>query len=201
MFMIRVPEVSFQIRQKTNEMPGSEWHKMTTRDIFAGRRVVVFAVPGAFTPTCSSTHLPGYESAHDKICAYGVDDVYCVSACDSFVMNNWFSSQGIEKVRAIPDGSGEFTRKMGFLIDKSNQGMGMRSWRYSMVVTDGVVEYIFVEPGMSDNADEDPFVVSDADTMLQYLEHYKQAVEKAQAEQSEPKAAASASVGSAKPAS
>lgn len=201
MFMIRVPEVTFQIRQKTDEMPGFEWRKMTTRDIFAGRRVVVFAVPGAFTPTCSSTHLPGYEGAHEKICAYGVDDVYCVGVTDSFVMNNWFSSQGVDKVRAIPDGAGEFTRKMGFLIDKSNQGMGMRSWRYSMVVTDGVVEYIFVEPGMADNTDEDPFVVSDADTMLQYLEYYKQAQEQSETQKSEPKPAASASVGLAKPAS
>lgn len=199
MFMIRVPEVTFHVRQKTDQMPGFDWQKLTSRDIFAGRRVVVFAVPGAFTPTCSSVHLPGYETAHSEISEYGIDDIYCVSVCDSFVMNNWFSSQGIEKVRAIPDGSGEFTRKMGFLIDKSNQGMGMRSWRYSMVVTDGMVEYIFVEPGMSDNSDEDPFVVSDAQTMLQYLEQYRAA--QLQAEQTEPQPAVSASVGSARPAS
>ena len=190
--MIKVPDTTFHIRQETDQMPGYEWRKLSSRDIFAGRRVIVFAVPGCYTPTCTSSHLPGYENAWSKIREYDVSDVYCISVNDSYTMNAWFKSQGIEHVKAIPDGSGEFTRKMGFLIDKSNQGMGMRSWRYSMVVNDGIVEYLFVEPGMADNSDEDPFVISDAETMLRYLEHAKQSQAQADKTVSEPVAAASA---------
>ena len=194
MFMIRIPEVTFHIREATDQMPGYEWRKKTTRDLFASKRVVLFAVPGCYTPTCTSAHLPGYENAHSEMRSLDIDEVYCVSVNDSYTMNAWFNSQGIEHVKAIPDGSGEFTRKMGFLIDKSNQGMGMRSWRYSMVIADGVVEYLFAEPGMADNVDEDPFVVSDADTMLHYLRQYKELRSQADqhTEQAQPAAAATA---------
>ena len=169
MFWIRVPEILFYVRQKVDESPGFTWGKLSSRDIFAGRRVVVFAVPAAHSPTCSSTHLPHYEYSYDRIRELGIDDVFCISVNDSFVMENWFKSLEIEKVKPLPDGSGDFTRRMGFLVDKTNQGMGMRSWRYSMVVTDGVVENMFVEPGMCDQSDNDPFVVSDAETMVNYL--------------------------------
>lgn len=175
MFYIRIPEVTFHVRAQVSEAPGYEWRKLTTRDVFSGRRVVVFAVPGCYTPTCTSNHLPGYEAAHARIAEYGIDDIYCLSVNDSYTMNAWLTSQGVNHVKALPDGSGEFTRKIGFLVDKSNQGMGMRSWRYSMCVRDGIVEALFSEPGLADNTDADPFVASDAETMIRYLESARQA--------------------------
>jgi peroxiredoxin len=169
LFVLRVPTVTFKCRVTTDEAPGFAWKDVTTIDLFKGKRIAVFAIPGAFTPTCSSTHLPGYEAAYAEFTERLVDDVYCVSVNDSFTMNSWFKSLDIAKVKPIPDGNGEFTRKMGFLVDKENLGFGQRSWRYSMVVTDGVVENIWVEPGFKDNAENDPFEVSDAATMLAWL--------------------------------
>lgn len=168
-FTIRLPEVTFKTRVQTEESPGFTWKDVTTTDLFAGKRVVLFSLPGAFTPTCSSTHLPGFEASYRKIREQGIDEIYCLSVNDSFVMNAWFSSMGIENVKPIPDGSAEFTRKMGFLVEKDNLGFGMRSWRYAMVVNDGVVEQMFVEPGQDDNVPNDPFMVSDAEHILEYL--------------------------------
>lgn len=172
-FIIRVPEVVFKTRVQTDVQPGFAWKDVTSRDLFQGKRVVVFALPGAFTPTCSSTHLPGYEAMYKDIRSHGIDEVYCLSVNDSFTMNAWLKQVGIQQVKPIPDGTGEFTRKMGMLISKDNLGFGMRSWRYSMVIDDGVVEQMFVEPGFGDNVDDDPFVVSDAETMKRYLEQVK----------------------------
>lgn len=172
-FIIRVPEVVFKTRVQTNEQPGFAWKDVTTRDLFQGKRVVLFSLPGAFTPTCSSTHLPGYEAAFSEIKKYGISDVFCLSVNDAFTMNAWFNQMGVEHVKPIPDGSAEFTRKMGFLVHKDNLGFGVRSWRYSMVINDGVVEQMFVEPGFADNAENDPFEVSDAETILRYLEEEK----------------------------
>jgi peroxiredoxin len=173
-FIIRVPDVTFKTRVTTNQSPGFAWKDVTTVDMFKGKRVVLTALPGAFTPTCSSTHLPGFEAAYDEIREHKVDEVYCLSVNDSFTMNAWFSQLGITKVKPVPDGTGEFTRKMGFLVEKNNLGFGLRSWRYSMLVTDGVVEMMWVEPGMDDNVEGDPFYVSSAQTVLQYL---KQSIE------------------------
>jgi peroxiredoxin len=170
-FDIRVPDVTFKTRRETTEAPGFEWYDLKSQEIFENKRVVVFSLPGAFTPTCSSTHLPGYELAYDDIIAKGIDEIYCISCNDTFVMNAWMNSQDVSKVKPLPDGSGEFTRKMGFLVDKTNIGFGMRSWRYSMIVNDGLVESLFVEPGIEDNAEGDPFVVSGAPTILEYLEN------------------------------
>lgn len=169
-FDITVPFVTFKTRREIDEAPGFEWYDLTSEEIFAGKRVVIFALPGAFTPTCSSTHLPGYEMEYDKLKELGMDEVYCLSVNDTFVMNNWMSAQEVTKVKPIPDGTGEFTRRLGFLVDKSNIGFGMRSWRYSMIVNDGIVEAMFVEQGLNDNVDGDPFEVSDVYTMLEYLE-------------------------------
>jgi len=169
-FDLRVPDVTFKTRVETDESPGFIWQDLTTSEMFANRRVVVFGLPGAFTPTCSSTHLPSYDIYYDKIRACNIDEVYCVSVNDTFVMNSWFRSTDVKNVKPVPDGSGEFTRQMGLLVDKSNIGFGMRSWRYSMVVNNGVVEMMWVEPGLKDNADGDPFTVSDADTCLKWLE-------------------------------
>jgi peroxiredoxin len=164
-----VPEATFVARQKTEEAPGWIWTNLTRDEIFSRKRVVLFALPGAFTPTCSSTHLPGYETNYDEIRKLGIDEVYCLSVNDTFVMNSWMQAQGIDNVKPIPDGSGEFSRKMGMLVNKDNLGFGMRSWRYSMVVNNREIEKIFVEPGYMDNADDDPFEGSDVYTMLTYL--------------------------------
>ncbi|MHC5012305.1 MAG: redoxin family protein [Planctomycetota bacterium] len=168
----RVPDVTFKTRVRDDSVEGPNpyrWEDKTTQDIFGGRKVVVFSLPGAFTPTCSSNHLPRYDELYDEFKALGVDEVICVSVNDAFVMFRWGKDLGNENVFLLPDGNGEFTRKMGMLVDKSNLGFGMRSWRYSMLVDDCRIEKIFVEPDFSDNCPSDPFTVSDADTMLAYL--------------------------------
>lgn len=167
-----VPHVTFKTRVRNEALGGPnpyEWRDLTTDEIFKGKKVVLFALPGAFTPTCSSTHLPRYEELYDAFTAAGVDQVICLSVNDAFVMFQWARAQNVTKVFMLPDGSGEFSRKMGMLVDKSNLGFGMRSWRYSMYVDDGEIKKLFVEPDFSDNCPTDPFEVSDADTMLAYL--------------------------------
>lgn len=167
-----VPDVVFKTRVRDESVEGPNpfrWQDRTTQEIFGGKRVVLFALPGAFTPTCSSTHLPRYEELYDEIKAQGIDEVICLSVNDAFVMYQWGKAQGVEKVFLLPDGTGEFSRKMGMLVNKDNLGFGMRSWRYSMVVDDCKIEKIFIEPDFGDNCPTDPFEVSDADTMLAYL--------------------------------
>jgi peroxiredoxin len=171
-----VPDVVFKTRVRDELIGGPNpfrWQDRTTEQLFAGKRVVVFSLPGAFTPTCSTSHLPRYEELYDEFKRLGVDEVICVSVNDAFVMYQWGKQQGAQKVFLLPDGNGEFTRKMGMLVDKSNLGFGMRSWRYSMVVNNCQVEKIFIEPGYEDNCPTDPFEVSDADTMLKYLQSVK----------------------------
>ena len=154
-----VPRVAF--RTRTN----GEWKNVTTDELFKGKTVAVFSLPGAFTPTCSTTHLPRYNELAPACFANGVDAILCVSVNDAFVMNEWAAGQEADKLVMIPDGNGEFTEGMGMLVDKADLGFGKRSWRYSMLVKDGVVEKMFVEP----NKPGDPFEVSDADTMLNYI--------------------------------
>ncbi|MFB2644708.1 peroxiredoxin [Raphidiopsis sp. BLCC-F218] len=171
-----VPDVVFKTRVRDELIGGPNpfrWQDRTTEQLFAGKRVVVFSLPGAFTPTCSTSHLPRYEELYDEFKSLGVDEVICVSVNDAFVMYQWGKQQGAEKVFLLPDGNGEFTRKMGMLVEKSNLGFGMRSWRYSMVVNNCQIEKIFIEPGYEDNCPTDPFEVSDADTMLKYLQSVK----------------------------
>ncbi|TAE57076.1 MAG: peroxiredoxin [Nostocales cyanobacterium] len=167
-----VPDVVFKTRVRDESIGGPNpfrWQDRTTKELFAGKRVVVFSLPGAFTPTCSTSHLPRYEELYTEFKALGIDEVICISVNDAFVMYQWGKQQGAKNVFLLPDGNGEFTRKMGMLVDKANLGFGMRSWRYSMVVNDCKIEKIFTEPGYSDNCPTDPFEVSDADTMLKYL--------------------------------
>ena len=169
---MRVPSVIFKTRVRNDALEGPnpfEWKDLSTDEIFKGKKVVVFSLPGAFTPTCSTSHLPRYEELYDQFKAQGVDAVVCLSVNDAFVMYQWGKQQGAENVFLLPDGNAEFTRKMGMLVDKSNLGFGMRSWRYSMVVNDGEIEKVLVEPDFGDNCPTDPFEVSDADTMLAYL--------------------------------
>jgi len=154
-----VPQVVFHTRQN------NEWVDVSTDDIFKGKTVVLFALPGAFTPTCSSTHLPGYNELAPVFKANGVDEVVCLSVNDTFVMNEWAKDQEADQVRLLPDGNGDFSEGMGLLVDKEGLGFGKRSWRYSMLVKDGVIEKMFIEP----DVEGDPFEVSDAETMLRYI--------------------------------
>ena len=155
----KVPQVTFRTRT------GGKWGSVTTDEIFNGRNVIVFALPGAYTPTCSTTHLPRYNELAATFSKLGVDEIVCLSVNDGFVMSEWQKDQNAPNITFIPDGNGEFSRQMGMLVDKSDLGFGKRSWRYSMLVRDGVIEKQFIEP----EKEGDPFEVSDADTMLGYL--------------------------------
>lgn len=173
---MKIPYVNFKTRQgDTNAVGGctfigGDWKEVDTTEIFDDKKVVVFALPGAFTPTCSSEQLPGYEEKYDQIKALGIDEIYCLSVNDAFVMNAWFNNQEVKKVKPLGDGEGVFTQGMGMLVNKPKQGFGLRSWRYSMLVDNGEIVKQFVEEGKNNTSDdEDPFLVSDAKTMLNYL--------------------------------
>ena len=168
----KVPEVVFKTRVRDESAGGENpfrWQDMSTQDIFAGKKIVIFGLPGAFTPTCSSTHLPGYENHYEDFKQAGVDQIYCLSVNDAFVMFQWAKNLGISKVKMLPDGNAAFTKGLGLLVKKENLGFGDRSWRYSMVVVDGIIQKIFVEPGFEDNHSEDPFEISDAETILNFI--------------------------------
>jgi peroxiredoxin len=169
-----LPDVTFKTRVRDASVGGPNpfrWQDMTTADYFAGKRVVLFSLPGAFTPTCSTYQLPGFENGFADFAALGIDAIYCMSVNDSFVMNKWAEAQKLEHVKVIPDGSGEFTRRMGMLVRKDNLGFGLRSWRYAAVINDGAVEAWFQEPGIADNHGEDPYGVSSPETVLNWLQH------------------------------
>lgn len=170
----RIPNVIFKTRVRNEALDDSnpfEWKDLSSEEIFKGKKVVLFSLPGAFTPTCSTSHLPRYEELYEEFKAEGVDAVVCLSVNDAFVMFQWGKSQNAENVFLLPDGSGEFTRKMGMLVNKDNVGFGQRSWRYSMYVEDGEIKQLFSESGFEDNCPTDPFEVSDADTMMGYLKN------------------------------
>jgi len=155
----KVPQVTFRVRRD------GRWDEVDSGRIFAGRTVVAFALPGAYTPTCSSSHLPRYNELAPALRRAGVDEVVCISVNDPFVMAEWQKDQNAPHITFLPDGNGEFTRRMGMLVDKSDLNFGARSWRYSMLVRDGVIEKMFIEP----EKEGDPYEVSDADTMLRYI--------------------------------
>jgi len=155
----RIPNVTFPVRRQ------NEWVNISTDELFKGKTVIVFALPGAFTPTCSTTHLPGYNELAPVFRENGVDEIICLSVNDTFVMNEWAKDQECDNITLIPDGNGQFSEGMGMLVDKSDLGFGKRSWRYSMLVKDGVIAKMFIEPEVPG----DPFEVSDAETMLKYI--------------------------------
>ena len=155
----RVPDTTFRVRR------GHEWVNVTSSELFRGKTVALFSLPGAFTPTCSSSHVPRYNQLAPALRANGVDEIVCISVNDAFVMNQWQASQKADQIRFIPDGNGSFTQAMGMLVDKEELGFGKRSWRYSMLVKNGVIDKMFIES----EAPGDPFDVSDADTMLAYV--------------------------------
>lgn len=167
-----IPEIVFKTRVRDDSIEGNNpfrWEDQTSQSLFGGKKIVLFSLPGAYTPTCSTSHLPRYEALHKDFRLLGVDKIFCVSVNDAFVMYQWGQHQGVENVFLLPDGNGEFTRKMGMLVDKSNLGFGMRSWRYALVADDMKIEKVFIEPEFGDNCPTDPFKVSDADTVMAYL--------------------------------
>lgn len=158
-----VPSVDLMFRKNGEFVP------ISTDELFVSKRVVLFSLPGAFTPTCSSYQLPGYEAQYSEFIQQGIDDVYCVSMNDAFVMNAWAKSLGINRVKLLPDGNGEFTKAMDMLVKKFNLGFAYRSWRYAMVVDNCLIEKIFIEPGKRDNADDDPYEETTPEKVLGYL--------------------------------
>lgn len=158
-----VPQVEFVFRES------GEFVNKTTAELFNDKRIIIFSLPGAFTPTCSAYQLPGFEEKYDDFLGLGIDDIYCISVNDGFVMNAWSQDQNIEKVKLIPDGNAYFTRSMGMLVSKSNLGFGLRSWRYAAIVENGIVEKMFVEEGMRDNADSDPYEASTPEVVYEYV--------------------------------
>lgn len=154
-----IPDVTFRV------IEDGSWQHITTEDLFSGKTVIVFSLPGAFTPTCSSTHLPRFNELAPVFKQNGVDEIICISVNDTFVMNAWKEAQESDNVTVLPDGNGEFTDGMGLLVGKKDLGFGDRSWRYSMLVKDKVIEKMFIEP----EVEGDPFEVSDADTMLNHI--------------------------------
>ena len=167
-----VPAVVFKTRVRDDSIEGPNpfrWEDKTTYDYFAGKRVVLFSLPGAFTPTCSTYQLPGFENNFAEFKALGIKDIYCVSVNDAFVMNCWAKDQKIKKVKMIPDGSAKFTEAMQMDVYKDNLGFGRRSWRYACVVSNGQIEKWFVEPGMEDNCEDDPYGETSPENILDWL--------------------------------
>lgn len=170
-----LPAVDFKVRVRDEKIGGPNpyrWEDLSSYDFFGNKKVVIFSLPGAFTPTCSTMQLPGFESNYSKFKELGVDEVYCISVNDSFVMNKWAELQGLENVKVIPDGSGKFTEQMNMLVDKDNLGFGRRSWRYAVIATNGRIDKVFIEPGMEDNCPSDPYGETSPANILNWLEAY-----------------------------
>jgi thioredoxin-dependent peroxiredoxin len=161
--IVNIPSVDFMFREN------GEFVTRSTEELFGGKKVVLFALPGAFTPTCSAYQLPGFEEKYSEFKESGIDEIYCLSVNDAFVMNAWAKDQMIDNVKLIPDGNGEFTDGMGMLVKKFNLGFAMRSWRYAAVISDGVVEQLFMEDGKEDNAQSDPYEWSTPERVLEYI--------------------------------
>lgn len=170
--MTQVPNVTFKTRVRDDSIGGPNpyrWQDVTSQDLFANRRVIVFSLPGAFTPTCSTYQLPNFEKMYNEFREQGIDEIYCISVNDAFVMNAWARTQGIERIKVIPDGSGHFTRMMGMLVNKDNLGFGMRSWRYAMLVDNCNIVKMWCEPGYCDLAETDPYGESSPENILASL--------------------------------
>lgn len=170
-----LPVVDFKIRVRDESIEGPNpyrWQDVSSYDLFANKKVVIFSLPGAFTPTCSTMQLPGFEENYDRFKALGIDEIYCISVNDSFVMNAWAKAQGITKVKVIPDGSGTFTYEMGMMVRKDNLGFGRRSWRYAVIADNGRIDKFFVEPGLEDNCPTDPYGETSPERILGWLEAY-----------------------------
>jgi peroxiredoxin len=174
----QIPDVILKTRVRDESVEGPNpfrWQDLSTREAFAGKKVVVFSLPGAFTPTCSNQQCPNFERLYDDFKKAGVDEVYCVSVNDAFVMYQWGQNLGLKNIKLLPDGNGDFTRRMGMLIDKRHLGFGMRSWRYAMVIDDNQITHWFEEPGINDvGSDSDPYGETDPENILGVLTGQKE---------------------------
>ena len=167
-------DVTFYMRERDESIEGDnpfKWVYKTTKDLFADKRVLIFGLPGAFTPTCSNSQLPGYEELYNEFVAEGIDEIYCTSVNDSFVMYQWARAQGIENVKMLPDGNGDFAESLGMLVDKRNLGFGKRSWRYALIADDLEVLDIFAEEPIMDDCPTDPYEVSSPENVLGVLKN------------------------------
>jgi thioredoxin-dependent peroxiredoxin len=168
----KIPTLSFQTRvldENITEGNPYIWQEVTTDQLFSDKRVVLFSLPGAFTPTCSTYQLPGFEKMYNEFREVGIDEIYCVSVNDSFVMNQWGKWAKLKNVKLIPDGSALLTMSMNMLVSKDNLGFGQRSWRYAVLLNDGVVEKSFIEPGISDNCETDPYGETSPENVFNYI--------------------------------
>jgi len=169
----KLPNVTFKMRVRDESIGGDNpyrWEEVTTEDILSNKRAVIFSLPGAFTPTCSTYQLPNFEKLYPQFRDLGIDDIYCLSVNDAFVMNAWAKNQDLENVKVLPDGSAQFTRQMGMLVDKDNLGFGQRSWRYAVFVDNMIIQKTWVEPGLRDNAEDDPYGETDPHNILSQLD-------------------------------
>ena len=168
-----VPNVTFRTRVRDESVGGDNpfrWQDRESSELFGKGRVVLFGLPGAFTPTCTTEQCPAFEASYDDLRAAGADEIYCISVNDAFVMYQWGKHLGLNKIKLVPDGSGDFARRMGMLVRKDHLGFGFRSWRYAAVVDDGVVSAWFEEPGINDQGtDDDPYGVSTPASVLEWL--------------------------------
>ena len=169
----RVPDVIFKTRVRDESLGGDNpfrWQDLPSGDVFRNKRIVLFSLPGAFTPTCTTEQCPAFEAAYDEIRSLGADEVYCLSVNDAFVMYQWAKHLGLKKLKLLPDGSADFTRRMGMLVKKDHLGFGQRSWRYAAVVDDGVISAWFEEPGINDEgSDDDPYEESSPAKVIEWL--------------------------------
>ncbi len=168
----KIPYTIFKTRERDESIKGEnpyKWVHKSTDDYFKNKKIILFSLPGAFTPTCSTLQLPNFEKLYNKFKNMGIDDIYCMSVNDAFVMNAWAKSQKLVNIKVIPDGSGEFTRMMGMLVRKDNLGFGFRSWRYAILVRDCIIETMWIEKGLKDNSIEDKYGISSPENILQDL--------------------------------
>ena len=174
-----IPDVTLKTRVRDESIEGPNpfrWQDFRVRDEFAGKKIVIFSLPGAFTPTCSNEQCPNFDRLYDEFKKFGIEEVYCVAVNDAFVMYQWSKNLALKNIKLLPDGSGEFTRRMGMLIDKSHLGFGMRSWRYAMMIEDNVITHWFEEPGINDiGADEDPYGETAPEKLLDQLKEEQSA--------------------------
>ena len=167
-----LPHVTFHIRERDESIDGPnpyKWVEKTTNDFFGKGKYILFSLPGAFTPTCSTYQLPNFEKLYSEFKSLGINEIYCMSVNDSFVMNAWAKHHDIKRIKVIPDGNAEFTHGVDMLVQKNNLGFGMRSWRYAAIIEDGAVEKLLVEPGKDDNVEDDPYAISSPENVMKYL--------------------------------
>lgn len=171
-----IPDVVFKTRVKDESVEGEnpyKWKDVNSRELFKDKKSLVVALPGAFTPTCTSKQLPGYEEKYQDFIDEGIDEIYCLSVNDAFVMHKWAESLNIKKVKMLPDGNAELTRQMGMLVKKENLGFGMRSWRYAMIIDNNTIKVMWIEEGIKDNKEGDPYKISEPQNVLNWIKQNK----------------------------